>query len=62
MTKTKVGVKKLYDALDGLAAVPDEETYEILLTGHANAGDESMIDETLSKMLEFCGHLGCISA
>ena len=58
MTKTKVGVKKLYDALDGLAAVPDEETYEILLTGHANAGDESKIDETLRTLQEFCGQVG----
>ena len=56
--KTPIGVEKIYDALQDLAGKPDEETYEILLTGHANAGDESKIDETLSTLREFCGQVG----
>jgi len=58
VTKTPIGVEKIYDALQDLAGKPDEETYEILLTGHANAGDESKIDETLRTLREFCGQVG----
>merc|ERR1719247_3208446 len=56
--KTPIAVDKIYDALQDLAAKPDEETYELLLTGYANVGDEDMIDETLRLMLGFFGHVG----
>merc|ERR1719387_2731449 len=35
--KTPLPVEKIYEALQDLSAKPDEETYEILLTGYANA-------------------------
>lgn len=56
--KTPIAVEKIYEALQDLRGRADEETYELLLTGYSNAGDEKMIDETLRVMEGIYGHVG----